>query len=323
MHADEPGISPGLVRRLIEAQFPQWAGIGIEAAGPAGTSNAMFRLGPDLAVRLPRRPGAAADIDKEHLWLPRLAPVLPAAVPVPVAIGRPGAGYPWRWSVYRWLDGENPAIAHPGQPELLAEDLAAFASALHRVSPAGAPPSYRCEPLSERDAATRAAIEQVHGLVDAAAVTAAWEGALTAHGPAGRPVWIHADLQPGNLLTTASGRLTAVIDFECAGLGDPAVDLIAAWYVLPAGRARTAFRAAASEAEWARGRGWALSIALLELSYYRNRNPRMANIARHVINEILAELLAPGPARRSLHGPELRPSWHAEADILRHGFVRG
>jgi aminoglycoside phosphotransferase (APT) family kinase protein len=299
MNADEPDLGPGLVRRLIEAQFPQWAGMGIEAAGPAGTSNAMFRLGPDLAVRLPRRAAAAADIDREHQWLPLLAPALPAAVPVPVAIGRPGAGYPWRWSVYRWLEGENPAIARPAQPELLAEDLVAFVGALHRVSPAGAPPSYRCEPLSERDTPTRSAIAQVDGLVDAAAVTTAWEDALTAPRPVGRPVWIHADLQPGNLLTTASGRLTAVIDFECAGLGDPAVDLIAAWYVLPAGRARTAFRAAASEAEWARGRGWALSIALLELSHYRNRNPRMANIARHVIHEILAELPAPGSAQRS------------------------
>ena len=258
----------------------------------------MFRLGADLAVRLPCRPGAAADIEKEHVWLLRLAPVLPGAVPVPVAMGRPGAGYPWRWSVYRWLEGESPAIAQLGQPELLAEDLAAFASALHRVSPAGAPPSFRCEPLSERDAPARAAIGQVHGLVDAAAVIAVWEDALTAPGPAGRPMWIHADLQPGNLLTTASGRLSAVIDFECAGLRDPAVDLIPAWYVLPVGRARTAFRAAASEAEWARGRGWALSIALLELSYYQNRNPRMANIAHHVLHEILAELLSPGSALR-------------------------
>jgi aminoglycoside phosphotransferase (APT) family kinase protein len=291
MHADEPEISLTLVRRLIEAQFPQWAGMGIEPAGPAGTSNAMFRLGPDLAVRLPRRSGAAADIDKEHLWLPRLAPVLPAAVPVPVAMGRPGEGYPWRWSVYRWLEGENPAIGQPGQPELLAHDLAAFASAMHRVNPDGAPPSYRCEPLSERDASTRAAIAQVRELVDvdAAAAIAVWEDALTAPGFAGRPVWIHADLQPGNLLTTAGGRLSAVIDFECAGLGDPAVDLIPAWYVLPAGPARTAFRGATGESQWARGRGWALSIAVSELSYYRNRNPRMANIAHHVIHEILTE----------------------------------
>jgi aminoglycoside phosphotransferase (APT) family kinase protein len=161
----------------------------------------------------------------------------------------------------------------------------------------GAPPSYRCEPLRERDRSTREAIAQVQGLVDAAAVIAVWQDALTAPGPAGRPVWIHADLQPGNVLITAGGRLSAVIDFECAGLGDPAVDLIPAWYVLPAGRARTAFRAAASAAQWARGRGWALSIALLELSYYRSRNPRMATIAHHVIREILAELPARAPAQ--------------------------
>ncbi|MEU9123111.1 aminoglycoside phosphotransferase family protein [Streptomyces sp. NPDC048506] len=296
MHADEADIDLPLVRRLLGAQFPQWAGLRLTPVDSAGTSNAMYRLGADMVVRLPRRAGAADDVAKEHQWLPRLAPLLPAAVPAPLGGGVPGEGYPWHWSVYRWLDGRPPTAGRIAAPDLLARDMAEFVAALHRIDPADAPPAYRSEPLALRDAATRTAIAELrqradrepqHGLVDTDAVTAVWDAARQAPEWPGPPVWIHADLQPGNLLL-ARGRLGAVIDFGCAGLGDPAVDLIAAWYVLPA-TARGAFRAAvgADAASWSRGRGWALSIALLELTYYWETNPRMAAIARHVIREVL------------------------------------
>ncbi|MGK4578697.1 aminoglycoside phosphotransferase family protein [Kitasatospora sp. HPMI-4] len=289
MHADEADIDVPLVRRLIGAQFPQWAGLPVEAVESAGTSNAMYRLGEDMVVRLPRIAGAADDVEKEHRWLPRLAPPLPVAVPTPLGKGMPAEGYPWRWSVYRWLDGTNPVVGRIAEPGLLAGDLAEFVATLHRIDPAGGPASYRSEPLAARDTATRAAIADLRGTVDTDAVSAAWEAALPAPGWPGPAVWIHADLQPGNLLV-AQGRLSAVIDFGCLGLGDPAVDLITAWYVLPAD-ARGAFRAGveADDAAWARGRGWALSIALLELRYYRDTNPVMAAIARHVIREVLAD----------------------------------
>ncbi|MFJ1707467.1 aminoglycoside phosphotransferase family protein [Kitasatospora sp. NPDC088346] len=288
MHADEVLVPGSVVRRLLRTQFPHWAALPLDRV-EAGTSNAMFRLGKDLVVRLPRTPGAAEDVAKEHHWLPRLAPRLPVAVPVPLGGGTPGAGYPWPWSVYRWLDGENPTPGHTARPELLAADLAAFVGALRRTDPVGGPPSYRAERLATRDAGTRAAIAKVRGLVDTDAVTDAWEAALRAPAHAGPPGWIHGDLQPGNLLT-AGGRLSAVIDFGCLGLGDPAVDLIAAWYVLPAG-ARSAFRTATADddAHWARGRGWALSIALDELWYYRETGPAMAAVARHVIEQILTD----------------------------------
>ncbi|MFI5863962.1 aminoglycoside phosphotransferase family protein [Streptomyces sp. NPDC051546] len=297
MHADEPDIDTTLVRGLIAGQFPHWAELPVERVDPAGTSNAMYRLGTDLVVRLPRTPGAAGDVATEHVWLPRLAPGLPAAIPVPLGMGRPAGGYPWSWSVFGWVPGENPVPGRIAEPELLAADLAEFVAALHRAEPAGAPASYRSETLAARDAATRAAIAELGASaaaeVDAAAVTALWEEALRAEPWSGHPVWIHADLQPGNLLL-ADGRLAAVIDFGCAGLGEPAVDLISAWYVLPA-VARPAFRAAlaADGAMWTRARGWALSIALMELTYYKETNPVMAAIARHVIGELLAE--APGP----------------------------
>ncbi|WP_234347306.1 aminoglycoside phosphotransferase family protein [Streptomyces specialis] len=289
MRGDESDIDAALARRLVGARFPRWAGLPVEAVESAGTSNAMYRLGADMVVRLPRFAGAAGDVEKEHVWLPRLAPLLPVAVPVPLGQGTPAEGYPWRWSVYRWLDGVTPTPGRLARPDLFAADLAAFVTALRRIDPAGGPPSYRSEPLAARDAVTRAATAELAGVIDTGAVTAAWDAASRAPAWDGPAVWIHADLQPGNMLVDGE-RLGAVIDFGCAGLGDPAVDLIPAWYVLPAG-ARAAFRAGvdADDATWERGRGWALSIALLELRSYRVTNPVMAGIARHVIREILAD----------------------------------
>ncbi|MER7579033.1 aminoglycoside phosphotransferase family protein [Kitasatospora sp. NPDC097691] len=290
MHADELDIDDALVRRMVAAQFPHWAGLPVEPVATAGTSNAMFRLGAELVVRVPRIPGAVEDIAKEWVWLRHLAPELPVAVPVPVARGGPVDGCPWPWSVLRWLDGVNPAAGRVAEPALLAADVAAFVTAMRRVDPAGGPASYRGESLPERDDAVRRAIAELADAIDTEAATAAWEEAVRAPGHAGPPVWIHADLQPGNLLVDGRGRLSAVIDFGCAGLGDPAVDLIVAWYVLP-GATRAAFRAAvaADGATWARGRGWALSVALMELAYYRRTNPRMTGIARYVIGEVLAD----------------------------------
>ncbi|GAB7186423.1 aminoglycoside phosphotransferase family protein [Kitasatospora sp. Ki12] len=300
MHADELDIDEALVRRMVAARFPHWAGLSVEPVATVGTSNAMYRLGPDLVVRIPRIPGAVEDIAKECVWLRRLAPQLPVAVPVPLAQAGPVDDCPWPWSVLRWLDGANPVTGRVAEPALLAADLAAFVTAMRGIDPAGGPASYRSEPLSERDGAVRTALAALADVVDAGAAAAVWEEALRAPGHPGPPVWIHADLQPGNLLVDDRGRLSAVIDFGCAGLGDPAVDLITAWYVLPA-PVRAAFRAAvaADDAAWTRGRGWALSVALLELAYYRESNPRMTGIARYVIRELLADQASPAGSRHS------------------------
>ncbi|MEU9951106.1 aminoglycoside phosphotransferase family protein [Streptomyces sp. NPDC047939] len=289
MHADEPETDDALVRRLITAQFPHWSGLRVERVGAAGTANAMYRLGADLVVRLPRTAGSADDTAKEQHWLPRLASSLPVAIPAPLGAGVPGEGYPHPWSVYGWLDGSCPAVGDTAEAVPLARDLARFVTALHCVDPTGGPPSYRSEPLAARDTAVREALADLTTEIDTAAAAEIWQTALRAPAPAGPPVWIHADLQPGNMLT-ADGRLTAVIDFGCLGLGDAAVDLIAAWYVLPAA-ARDTFRTAveADDAAWARGIGWALSIALMELQHYRETNAFMADTARHVIAEILAD----------------------------------
>jgi aminoglycoside phosphotransferase (APT) family kinase protein len=294
MHADEIETDVSLVGRLLAAQFPQWADLPIEPVISAGTDNAIYRLGDDMAVRLPRIHWATGQVDKEHRWLPRLAPLLPLAIPVPLAKGKPGEGYPWHWSVCRWLEGETATIERIVDPRQAATDLAQFIAALQRIDSTGGPPpgqynSFRGVPLAMRDSQTRAAITALHGMINVDAVTATWEAALQAPAWRDPPVWIHGDLQSGNLLTQ-QGRLSAVIDFGCLGVGDPACDLIVAWNFLSA-ETREVFRVAlpVDEATWTRGRGWALSVGLIALPYYKTTNPVLAGISRRTIDEVLAD----------------------------------
>jgi aminoglycoside phosphotransferase (APT) family kinase protein len=295
MHIDEVDVDVSLVGRLLAAQIPQWADLPIDLVHSTGTDNAIFRLGNDLAVRLPRIQNATQQVDKEHQWLPDLAPHLPLAIPVPLAKGTPGEGYPWQWSIYQWLEGENATIERIADPGQAARDLAHFIAALQRIDPTSGPPpgshnSFRGEPLTMRDTETRAAIATLNGMLDIDAVTTAWEAALQIPAWEGPPVWIHGDLSPLNLLVER-GRLSAVIDFGCLGVGDPACDMQVAWNLLPT-QTRDAFRAALQieDAMWARGRGWALSVGLIALPYYHRTNPVLASISRHTIDEILTDL---------------------------------
>jgi aminoglycoside phosphotransferase (APT) family kinase protein len=287
MHADEADIDESLVRRLIAEQFPHWADLEAKPVMSSGTDNAMYRLGEDMAVRLPRIKGATRNVEREQEWLPRLAPALPVAIPAPLAQGVPGEGYPWNWSVVRWLDGENPVVGQV--PEMLAGDLAEFVTTLRRIDATGGPSQDRGVPLVKRDAHTRKAIGQLHGIIDTDAVTVVWEEVLRLKEWPGPPMWSHGDLSPGNVLVE-DGRLSAVIDFGGVGIGDPTVDLTVAWNLLSA-QARDEFRAAleVDDETWQRGRGWALSIALIQLPYYQHTNPVLAENSRHVISEVLSE----------------------------------
>jgi aminoglycoside phosphotransferase (APT) family kinase protein len=294
MHADEVATDVSLVRRLLAGQFPRWAGLAIEPVASAGTDNAIYRLGDDLAVRLPRIHWAAGQAQKEQRWLPHLAPHLPLAIPVPLATGGPAEGYPWHWSVSPWLEGENATGERIADLSQAATDLADFVAALQRIDssrgPHAGPHNFgRGVPLAMRDAGARAAIPAWDGIVDTGTVTAAWDEALRVPAWDGPPVWLHGDLTAGNLLAKA-GRLTAVIDFGCLGVGDPAADLIVAWNLL-SGESREVFRATLSvdDATWARGRGWALALALGALPYYRDTNPVIVASSRHAINAVLAD----------------------------------
>ena len=294
LHEDEVDIDERLVRRLLAAQAPAWADLPMRLAEPAGTDNVMVRLGEDLVVRLPRTESAAQGLDKEQRVVPRLAERLPAAVPVPVVQGVAQDGYPWRWSISPWLLGRpgEPGVADVG----LARQLAEFVVALRRLgtfglAAEGALHSYRGDPLAERDGDTRECIAHCHDLLDTVRVTAAWDRAVNVEEYAGPPVWMHADLQPGNLLVGAGG-LAAVLDWGMLALGDPAVDCLVAWSLLdPTTRPSFRDRVAVDDATWERGRGWALSIALVALPYYVHSNSQITAWARHAIGQTVDDVL--------------------------------
>lgn len=289
MHADEVEVDVTLVRRLLRDQAERWSALPLRRVGSAGTDHAVFRLGEELVVRLPRIGWAAEDIEKDWRWLPRVASAVPVAVPEPVLLGAPGHGYPWPWGAYRWVDGVHPVPDALGDGEAaLAGDVSACVSALRGVEVRGPPMASRGGPLSDRDEATRAAIAELGDRVDADGVLAVWDRALAAPAWSGAPVPFHGDLKPDNLLVV-DGRLGGVLDFGAFGAGDPAVDLIVAWNLFgEAGRAVLRGRLSVDEATWERGRGWALSIALIALPYYWDTNPSLVENAQRVLRELLS-----------------------------------
>jgi aminoglycoside phosphotransferase (APT) family kinase protein len=287
--AAEVDIDETLVRRLLASQFPQWASLGISRSPSIGLDNVIFSLGSHLAVRLPRRRMGAVMVEKQHEWLPQLSRRLPLPVPVPIGHGVPDQGYPWRWSVCQWVPGDPAVTAVIEDAAALAEALGAFLAELWVPGPATGPRSaFRGGPLATRDAQTRELLAQLADLVDSAAATRLWDDALALPTSPEPAVWIHGDLQPANLLLQY-GRLSGVIDFDHFGVGDPAVDLISAWMLLPE-RARSALRAAAplDDAAWARGRAWALHVGLLMLSKSANQ-PLLARVGKRTIREVLTD----------------------------------
>jgi aminoglycoside phosphotransferase (APT) family kinase protein len=287
-----PRIDGELVRRLVDSQFPQWAGLPLKPLQPAGSDHAIYRLGEELSVRLPRHAGAIGQARKEFEWLPRLAPHLPLAVPVPVGVGDPDFGYPWPWAVSRWLEGEVATVETLADSSAAAVELAGFLAALQRFAPEDIPAGNAREdltgrPLSDRDRATRLAIAEVDGVFEAAAMTELWDAALSAPGWGRSPVWFHGDFHTGNLLTV-DGRLSAVIDFGGLGTGDPACDLVIAFSLMSAD-SRAVFRDAlgVDDATWTRGRGWALATGLNAYTAYAAVDPRVAAQTTRQITQAL------------------------------------
>jgi aminoglycoside phosphotransferase (APT) family kinase protein len=287
LHEQEVDIDDDLVRELVGGQFPDWCDLPIEAVPSTGTVNAIFRLGVDLCVRMPRVERWAADLEKELEWLPKIAPRLSLAVPEPVAQGVPGSGYPFAWAVYRWLEGEPFAADRIDDERRTAADLARFVTELRGIDLAGAPRCHRDQPIRALDAQVRAVITSLHGVIDTEATTAAWEGSMQAPEWRGSRVSTHGDLLPPNLLVE-QGRLRSVIDFGSIGVADPAVDVIAAWSVFgPDGR--HAFRVAldVDDGTWVRARGLALHQALQIIPYYRETNPAFVDVAKRTVAAVL------------------------------------
>jgi len=266
---DEVDLDETLVRSLLREQHPDLAGLELrEVVG--GWDNKMWRLGEDLAVRLPRMPRAPTLLRTEQRWLPELAPVLPLPVPVPVRIGEPSPRFPATWTVTRWVQGE-PADRTPITSADAADSLARFLTALHRKAPGEAPvnPVRGGPPRHSHDLDKWLA---VLGSSDKAAdARAVWEQGVAAPEWADAPVWLHADLHPANVVVSA-GTLAGVVDFGELCAGDPATDLAAAWVLLPAGAAARFFRAYGSpdDATIRRARAWAVLRALVLIAIGQN-----------------------------------------------------
>jgi aminoglycoside phosphotransferase (APT) family kinase protein len=289
MHDDEVHIDGALVQRLMTDQFPALADLPISPVPSTGTMNAIYRVGDDLYARLPRIARGVADLERERRWLPWLAPQLPLAIPAPVGEGRSDESYPFAWALYRWLDGQNYSDECIDDEAQAAGDLARFVLALRRLDPAGAPRAGR-RPLRQLDAQTRAAIAAAREVLDVDAALAAWDDAIDTSAWNGDLHWIHTDLLRPNILTR-SGRISAVIDFGAAGVGDPAADLIAAWSVFgPVGREVFRSLAGIDRETWRRARGFALHQAALIIPYYATTNPGFVALARRTVQQVLLDV---------------------------------
>jgi aminoglycoside phosphotransferase (APT) family kinase protein len=291
MHADEIETDVALMRRLLAGQFPEWADLSINPVVSYGTDHDIYRLGDRLAARLPRIGWATQQAAKEAEWLPKLASHLPLAVPVQLAMGDPAEGYPFAWSVYEWLPGDT-ANGTIDDLDQAAVDLAGFVRALRQVDASDAhprPPQARGAPLADLDEVFRQSLAQLEDRIDHDAALRSWEESLNASVWEGVEVWVHGDLLPGNLLVVG-GRLSAVIDFGCLNVGDPACDLQTAWNVFSGdSRARFLAELRTDEASRLRGRGWALYQAVVALPYYWETNPGMIRQASHAAAQVLAD----------------------------------
>ncbi|MGF1575189.1 MAG: aminoglycoside phosphotransferase family protein [Cyanophyceae cyanobacterium] len=294
MPPPQVAITTSLVHQLVSSQFPQWAHLSIKPVAFGGWDNRTFHLGDLMTVRLPSAAAYTAQVEKEHRWLPKLAPHLPLPIPTPLAKGDPCDRYPWPWSIYGWIEGETAAPERITDLKQVATALAGFLMALQRVDPSHGPAPgshnfYRGGPLSIYDSETRQALailSDQSGQIDTHAALAMWEEALASSWQ-GPPVWLHGDISPSNLLVK-DGQLIAIIDFGCSAIGDPACDLAIAWTFF-AEPSRATFRAALplDQATWARGRGWALWKALITVAQQPGSDPARVEAAQAVLEQLL------------------------------------
>jgi aminoglycoside phosphotransferase (APT) family kinase protein len=278
-------ITAETVAALVAAQFPQWRTLPISPVPSHGTVNALFRLGDEIVLRFPLRPSPAATdeliAEQQHARM--------IGSPTPLGLGEAGPGYPGRWSAWRWIEGRTAAPDTVRDFDGLAGDLAAYVNRLRALDTGGRTWNGRSRggPLKLQDAGVQESLGLSAGLTDTERLGTIWTQCRDAPAHEGPEVWLHADLMPGNILVD-EGRVTAVIDLGTVCIGDPAVDLMPAWNLLPAS-ARETYRVAlqADDAMWARGRGWALSQAIVALPYYVDTNPVMAETARQTLAALL------------------------------------
>ncbi len=294
LHHDEVDIDTALAQRLVAEQLPEHARLPLHRVASGGTEHAVFRLGDDLALRMPMTPGAVTGLLKEVRWLATLAPHLSLDVPEVVAMGEPAEDYPFPWAVVCWLPGEDAVSGRLTSLHETAVRLGRFVAELQGIDMIDAPAPgsegfSRGLPLARADTAVRRVLPQCEGMIDVRRVVAAWDDALAAPVWDGRPVWLHADLIPPNLLVR-DGNLAGVLDFGAMATGDPAYDVTPAWHLLDRdSRPEFLEIVGADDATCRRARGIVVSYAVFALPYYLHTNPTMVAIALRGIEEVLAD----------------------------------
>ncbi|MDO8953640.1 MAG: aminoglycoside phosphotransferase family protein [Gammaproteobacteria bacterium] len=288
-------ITTQIVTTLIAEQFPQFAHLQIKPVDHGGNDNRTFRLGNEMSIRLPSAEEYVSQVQKEQKWLPKIASHLPLPIPQPIAMGVPSVDYPWNWSIYKWLEGKSAnSLEHSDADlETIAMQLAQFLSDFHKLNTAGAPAPglhnwWRAAHTSIYDAETRFLIDKLKGFINADDSRSLWQRALNSKWDRD-PVWVHGDVASGNLLVKEN-RLSAVIDFGCMGIGDPACDLTIAWTFFR-GKSRGIFKENLhlDEETWARARGWAMWKALYTISELENKSGTALAKQQQIIDAVMME----------------------------------
>ena len=293
----EVEVTDALVAALLTSQHPDLARLDLRAAAH-GWDNVIYRLGDALSIRLPRRAAGAVLVEHEQRWLPELAPRLPLPIPTPLRVGVPEFGYPWRWSVTPWFDGDVAADVELADPTREARRLGGFMAALHDVAPADAPSNpARDGFVGDRRDRFEAARAQVSKVLDELAPSGAdragerWAELVTTDPFDGPPTWVAGDVHAANVII-ADGEICAVIDFGDLCAGDPAVDLAVAWMLFDASD-RNVFRDAASrgrvpvdQAMWRRAEAWAWYFAVMYLANSAD-DPRLERMGRSLASVLL------------------------------------
>ena len=290
-------INTTLVRKLIADQFPQWSDLPIKSVEPGGWDNRTFRLGNAMLVRMPSAENYVSQVDKEQRWLPYLAKHLPIQIPHVLALGEPGHHYPWPWSVYQWIPGEDINQATDYNIGELAISVASFIHELHNVDASlgptpGAHNYYRGDTLQLYDKDTRAYIAQLAEDIDTDIAIELWSNA-TATQWSKKPVWIHGDLEASNVLISNT-QMNAVIDFGNCAVGDPACDLVMAWTFFNS-ESRASFQATLNiDAQtWERGMAWALWKALFRMTQSAKFRDDEFHRAKRIAQCLLSEFTDP------------------------------